>query len=205
MARQPVHSREEALEKALNLFWRKGYHATSLKDLEHALDMRPGSIYAAFRSKEALFREVLKLYATEVGVQFRAVVSSSPTTLDGVVCFLTEIGRRPENEPPSRACMLVKTLLEATDAQTAVAEDANAYLARIEAMFEDAFETSRRNGEIAADVDPKRLARRLQSAIFGLRVYAQRENSTDAVEELAEDMAGDFLSLRQRALVDPAA
>ncbi|MDX1730552.1 MAG: helix-turn-helix domain-containing protein, partial [Aurantimonas coralicida] len=44
------YDRDAALDAALRLFWAKGYHATSLKDLEAALTMKPGSIYAAFQS-----------------------------------------------------------------------------------------------------------------------------------------------------------
>jgi len=52
MARAANYDRDVALAAALSVFWRKGYHATSLKDLETNLDMKPGSIYAAFESKE---------------------------------------------------------------------------------------------------------------------------------------------------------
>jgi AcrR family transcriptional regulator len=56
------YDRDAALDAALRLFWAKGYHATSLKDLEAALTMKPGSIYAAFQSKEALFLAALERY-----------------------------------------------------------------------------------------------------------------------------------------------
>ena len=63
MPRATLHNRQDSLERALHLFWQKGFHATSLKDLERTLDMRPGSIYAAFGSKDALFQEALERYA----------------------------------------------------------------------------------------------------------------------------------------------
>ena len=44
MSRTALYNRQDALERALQLFWQKGFHATSLKDIEEALDMRPGSI-----------------------------------------------------------------------------------------------------------------------------------------------------------------
>jgi len=63
MPRQPLHDRQRSLGRAVDIFWAQGFHATSLKDLERALDMRPGSIYAAFGSKEGLFNEALDRYA----------------------------------------------------------------------------------------------------------------------------------------------
>ena len=64
MGRTATYDRDAVLKAAMELFWARGYHTTSLKDLERALDMRPGSIYAAFGSKEALFRAALDRYAT---------------------------------------------------------------------------------------------------------------------------------------------
>ena len=61
MARRAGYDRDEVLARAQALFWRKGYHTTSLKDLEAALNMRPGSIYAAFGSKEALFADIFRV------------------------------------------------------------------------------------------------------------------------------------------------
>lgn len=55
MTRAAPYDRETALDAAMALFWDKGFHATSLKDLEAALAMKPGSIYAAFVSKENLY------------------------------------------------------------------------------------------------------------------------------------------------------
>ena len=62
MPRKAAFDRHAALERAMTLFWTRGYAGTSLKDVEAALDMRPGSIYAAFGSKENLFRSALTLY-----------------------------------------------------------------------------------------------------------------------------------------------
>ncbi|WP_238062442.1 helix-turn-helix domain-containing protein [Psychrobacter sp. Ps3] len=64
MSRTTLYTCRQALEHAIALFWQKGFHATSLKDIEHALDMRPGSIYAAFGNKDGLFQEALDYYAS---------------------------------------------------------------------------------------------------------------------------------------------
>ncbi|MGV8985829.1 MAG: TetR/AcrR family transcriptional regulator [Cypionkella sp.] len=55
MTRAAPYDRDTALNAAVSLFWNKGFHATSLKDLETTLHMNPGSIYAAFSSKENLY------------------------------------------------------------------------------------------------------------------------------------------------------
>ena len=78
MPRMAAYDRQDCLEKAVTLFWEKGFHATSLKDIEHALDMRPGSIYAAFGNKESLYSQALDLYAGTMGKDFLDNLSSKP-------------------------------------------------------------------------------------------------------------------------------
>ena len=60
--RPPAFDREEALEKALQLFWQHGYEGTSMADLMQAMGMNKPSIYAAFGNKEELFRKALQRY-----------------------------------------------------------------------------------------------------------------------------------------------
>ncbi|MEP5174815.1 TetR/AcrR family transcriptional regulator, partial [Marinobacter alexandrii] len=65
MARHARYDRQTALAKAVALFWERGYHGSSMKQIEQALDMRPGSIYATFGSKDGLFSEALAAYAEQ--------------------------------------------------------------------------------------------------------------------------------------------
>lgn len=190
MTRRARYDRDEVLRKALELFWSKGYHATSLKDLEAKLDMRPGSIYAAFGSKEALFGEALRLYAELSERQFDDMLAKAPTPLAGLAAHVRGLGRAlSSSKAPSRACMLVKTLLETPDDDPILRGATEALLRRLETAFSAAFRAARDAGEIAADADPDLLAWRLQSDIFGMRAYAQRTDAVSRVIRLADDIA----------------
>ena len=63
MPRKPNYDRNKLIERARDLFWKRGWAGTSLKDLEAVLQMKPGSFYAAFGSKEALFALAMEKYA----------------------------------------------------------------------------------------------------------------------------------------------
>ena len=67
MARHARYDRKTALEKAVGLFWEKGYHGSSMKQIEQALDIRQGSLYAPFGSKDGLFSEALAASADKGG------------------------------------------------------------------------------------------------------------------------------------------
>ncbi|WP_226622467.1 TetR/AcrR family transcriptional regulator [Alloyangia pacifica] len=178
------------LAKALELFWSKGYHATSLKDLELALDMRPGSIYAAFGSKEALFSETLALYAETSRAQFVEAMEAGPSRLAGLANHVRRLGCVGETGP-SRACMLVKTLLETPDDDATLRAQTETLMRGMEEMFARAFREAQARGELGSEADPQHLASRLQAEIFGLRAYAQRTDSREKVAQLAEDIARD--------------
>ena len=61
--RPRTFDRDEALKKAMMMFWEKGYEGTTMSDLINAVGMKAPSVYAAFGNKDQLFNEVIQLYA----------------------------------------------------------------------------------------------------------------------------------------------
>ncbi len=196
MKRARPYNRDTALDAALNLFWKKGYHATSLKDLEAALKMKPGSIYAAFSSKEALFLAALERYYRQNLRAVRSMVEEMDSPLRGLADHLRRFGQSRDGDTECRACMLTKTLLDATSSETAIAQQARLYLDQLKAEFAAVFDLAKSVGELPPDADSDRLARRYQSDVIALRIESHR--GTDQVERavLAEDMARELEQLR---------
>lgn len=183
----------------MRLFWSKGYHATSLKDLEAALDMRPGSIYAAFKSKEGLFREALGVYFTRMAATFDAVVMDSASPLNGLANFVANQVETVRKSPPDPACLLLKTTLELSSADDAAGCEARAYLTQMGERFRTALDHAVAQGELPTGTDTPRLARRLQVKLFGFVLVLQKETDPDTVSLLAEDLRQEILGLAQDA------
>lgn len=190
MARSTKYDRDTALEQAVMLFWGRGYHATSLKQLERALNMRPGSLYAAFGNKQGLFLEALDLYTRRVVEQLQGHLERAPSPLTALQAFIRDftLGETGTGDEPAQACMLVKTLLEVTDEEELLAERVSELLTEIEEMFEDLLERARREGEIRPDVDPARLARLVQVQLIGLRSFLARRSPRARLEPLVDDI-----------------
>ncbi|MDN5565237.1 MAG: TetR/AcrR family transcriptional regulator [Psychrobacter sp.] len=197
MARAQLHNRQDSLDRALQLFWQKGFHATSLKDLEKALDMRPGSIYAAFGSKDGLFQEALDHYAHKAMVELQRTLQAHSSPLLGLAAYLRLLGGIRDEVLPSRACMLVKSLLELGQREELALDKVETMLAGMETYFTNCFIESQGLGEIDKQLDPIRLGRRLQAEVMGLRAFAQRDIDSRAVHEVAEDMALSLEALYQ--------
>ncbi len=187
MPRKPNYDRNDLINRARDLFWQRGWAGTSLKDLEASLKMKPGSFYAAFGSKDALFELALERYATDGAERLRALASEFGP--------LKALQRFPKmaigNEnAPAKACMLSKTLLELQAHRHPLAQKANEHLLQMEQLFAELFAQAQAAGDIGAAHDPRSLARRYQSDVLGLRVSAEREGvDADAIAvEIAENL-----------------
>lgn len=200
MQRATPYDRNQALKAAQDLFWRKGYHATSLKDLEAALKMKPGSIYAAFKSKHALYLSCLERYFDEAVQALDERLEASPNVLDALADFVRGFGKEHlSGETPVRACMLVKTALEATEDEPELRDRAKAYLLNMREAFEASFRKAQDMGEISEDHDPAQLAVNLQADITAIRIEAQQTGGAMTTSWLANRKAKDVLALRQTA------
>ncbi|MEP2716383.1 TetR/AcrR family transcriptional regulator [Pseudophaeobacter sp.] len=188
MPRKPNFDRNDLIERARDLFWQRGWSGTSLKDLEAVLQMKPGSFYAAFGSKDALFELAMQKYVADGSARLQELASK-----DGP---LEALKRWPalavENETsPAKACMLSKTLLELHAHNHPLAEQANLHLLKMEEQFADLFRQAQMAGDIDKSHDPQVLARRYQSDLLGLRVSAERDgiNAQAIAKEIADGLS----------------
>lgn len=191
MPRPPSYDRETALAKAVGLFWHKGYHGSSMKQIEQALDMRPGSIYATFGSKDGLYSEALARYASQSSEDLATHMAGYSSVLDGLQAYLVKIARNysDPDQVPARACLIVKTLLESSNTNTSLYQQAKSVLVTIENAFTELLEIARKQGELIPTTDCQRLARLIQGQIMGLRSMAERDLSATELEQLGQDMA----------------
>lgn len=191
MPRQPSFDRDNLIVKAQDLFWSRGWAGTSMKDLERTLDLRPGSFYAAFGSKEALYELTLDRYAQNGKTclnQFAEEFGPFEAIRKHVrVVLLPATGQ-------VRACMLAKTYLELQAQNHPLALRADQYLVEIGHTFTRLFAEAQAAGQIRKDIPPERLARNHQALLIGMRVMAERLGGDPA--ELAADTLARLDELR---------
>jgi AcrR family transcriptional regulator len=195
MARAANYDRDGALDAAMTLFWRKGYHATSLKDLETALNMKPGSIYAAFDSKENLYLLAIERYFEASLKGFRAEMAKAATPLAGLAAQFQNYANLALEDSSRQACMLMKTVVDTVSTAPKIAAASKQYLDQMCVEFAESFEAARAAGQLPFDADPKRLARRFQANISALRVELLRGTPHDDISKLAADMAQETMAL----------
>jgi len=187
MPRKPEYDRDALIAKARDIFWRQGWAGTSLKDLERELDLKPGSFYAAFGSKDALYALTLERYAQDGVARLMALAEELGP--------LNALRAQPRividtTLMPARACMLAKTYAELQAKGHDLAEQAGNHMVEMKTCFSTLFRRAQEAGEIGPDHDPDRLAARYQSDLLGLRLSAERNDVNAA--EIAADIAADL-------------
>jgi TetR/AcrR family transcriptional regulator, transcriptional repressor for nem operon len=170
-----------ALDAAMELFWRKGYEAASMRELLDVMGIGRGSFYDTFGDKHALFlsaldrfQEVRTSWVEEVliGEGLDGIEEVFRRSLDGLFEFR-----------PRRGCLLANSAVELAPHDPDVAARISSYIKRTEEAFQGALERARHRGEIRSDSDPRALARFLVNTLHGLRVLAKAGADRETLED----------------------
>ena len=143
----------EARERAMMLFWRKGYLAASLPDLLDAMGISRSSFYAAFVDKRSLFLDCLDVFAQKThAVLERARASHTP--VGALRYFFERTFGRANDAQADWGCLLVNTIVELAGVDDDISAQASRHLSGVEAAFRqcliDAGHSQRRAAELGA-------------------------------------------------------
>jgi TetR/AcrR family transcriptional repressor of nem operon len=173
----------EALDAAMHLFWRKGYGATSMRDLLDGMGIGRGSFYDTFGDKHTLFLASLDRFQQLRTSWIDEVLEDSG--LGGI----EEVFRRTVDSlvgfEPRRGCLMANTAVELGPHDILVADKISRYVRHTEAIFERALIRAQEAGEIPADRDPRALACFLVNTLHGLRVLARAGTDRAVLEDSA--------------------
>lgn len=176
---------DEALDRALRVFWQKGYEGASLSDLTRAMGINPPSLYAAFGNKEELFRRVVDRYVDGPAGYAREALMA-PTARAVVERLLHGAAdlRAEARHPPG--CLLVQGALSCGDAADSMRRELISRRAAGEAALRRRFERATAEGDLPADADPADLARYVAAVIYGMAVLAAGGASREDLRRVAE-------------------
>lgn len=167
----------------MHLFWRKGYGATSMRDLLDAMGIGRGSFYDTFGDKHALFLAALDRFEEARTSWMDETLANSG--LDGI----EEVFRRSIDGlvgfEPRRGCLLANTAVELAPHDAEAAARISRYVRRTEEAFMGALVRAGEAGDIPEDRDPRALARFLVSNLHGLRVLARAGTDRRTLEDAA--------------------
>src|SRR6201986_568987 len=145
---------EAAIERAMGVFWSRGYHATALPDLLRATKLSRGSLYAAFGDKHGLFLRALNRYIADALARMDVEFDPRRAPVAGLRAWLAGYVDRTSGANGRRGCLLVATAMELAGQDAEVGRRVASFFKAMEARVADALSRARTAGEVAGGVAP---------------------------------------------------
>ena len=178
--------RSAALARAMEVFWTKGYEGASISDLTEAMGIGSPSLYAAFGSKEALFREAIELYGRTEGPAIWDAVENAPDARSAVAGFLTATAHSFSRPGKPRGCMVVLSQLNPTEASASVCAALRENRAQGQSGLERRLRRAVEVGELAPGTDVAALAAFYLTVQQGMSIQARDGASEETLLAVAK-------------------
>jgi TetR/AcrR family transcriptional regulator, transcriptional repressor for nem operon len=186
MPRPKEFNPDEAIEKAMQVFWHKGYEATSMEDLLTAMDLNRGSLYDTFGDKRQLFLKVIDRYCHGFVGEKCSLLKQPGPALPALRRFILGMIEGGLADPQRRGCLIANTVMELSPHEKEIAGTLRQVLKMVEDTFFQVLSRAKQQGELSKDKDPRTLARFLATMMQGTIVMIKAGAPADAVIQTAE-------------------
>lgn len=193
MARPREYDEDEVLDRALHLFWERGYEATSLSDLMEATGLAKGSVYKGFGDKKSFFLRTLDRYLEQGRAGYRAIERAHPDAVDTLRAWMLASVELTMCGAVRKGCFAVNCVVELAPHDADVRARIKEHNQRLTSYYVETIRRGMKDGSLRADLDPADAARWLGTVISGVAV-ASKTGLTAA-------QASSMVELGLRALI----
>ncbi len=201
MPRAPEFQREQVIEAALGVFWRRGYTQTSISDLVKATGLKPGSLYGAFGSKKGIFLEVLDGYHRSFIAHLDGLAGHESGALAGLVTLLDELVDDAVTGRDRRGCLAVNTLLEMAQHDDDIAGQVRRHNEGTRVAFARLVRRAQDQGDVDGARSADDLAAFIVNSIWGLKVMSKAESDRAVLNAIAAGVIAGVGNAQQKARV----
>src|SRR5882724_9674638 len=173
-----------ALERAMHVFWAKGYEGASLSDLTRAMCINRPSLYAAFGNKEQLFRKVLDRYVDGPLAYFGKALAAAKAR-DVIEQILLGAANMASNPRLPAGCLMVQGALACGDSAGSVQKETAARRAASEIALRRRLQRAKREGDLPRSAGPPELARYVMTVLQGMAVQGANGDTRDQLRQVA--------------------
>ena len=182
MVRGKEYDRYDVLEKAVDLFWRKGYQASSVTDIVHATGLNTASMYKEFGDKNEIFEGALEHYRQHILAHRIQILIDEPN-IKGVEAFLVSVVNGASSEE-YKGCLMMNHLAQKHSISPRAAERIGDFCATMEGLLEAAIRNAQAEGEIPASKDPAETASFIMCCVHGLVLYGRHPDKKKEIPKL---------------------
>lgn len=186
MPRTKQFNEEEVLNKAMELFWRKGFHATSIQDLVDFLGINRASIYDTYGGKSALFDKAFQNYREINFESLRTLLLAEPDVKKGFRKLFQLAIEDTRTDALRKGCFVVNTITELVPGDPVLLDKLKLNSANAEQLFTSYIQKGIEQGNIDASKNAKAIAFTLFTLFNGLRVLAKVEQNSQKLTEMVD-------------------
>ena len=186
MARTKEFDRTEVLNKAMDVFWKNGFEATSIQDLVDAMGINRGSIYDTFGDKAGLFEATLDHYLADAPSQrlINDCENGDPEgEIESFFQAMVDIGSSPGG---NKGCLITNTITELCARDHVMSEKISAGVSRLEEALFTLITRGQEDGSFDNTADARKLARFLLATAQGIRVVTKVEPDRDMLQDIVD-------------------
>jgi TetR/AcrR family transcriptional repressor of nem operon len=173
MARTKEFNEDQALDKAIEIFWHKGYNGTSAQDLVTHLGLSRSSLYDTFGDKQKLFSKALKKYQTDNYVKVKEMLETSANIKETLTLIFKLAVVESLEDRITKGCFMVNSAVELAMHDDEIAQIVSSNQKVMEEVFYTAVKKGQEAGQISTKNDARLLARFIFNTYSGIRVLAR--------------------------------
>ena len=186
MARPREFDRDQVVDRAVEVFWRNGFEATSIRDLVEATGLNRGSLYNTFGDKAGLFDAALERYMAGAPPQHIVAAADTGPPRQVIGEFFARLVELGASDTERRGCLMTNTAAELAARDEGVRARLAASMQGLEEALFRLIRRGQETGEIAPWRDPRALARFLVASAQGLLIIGKVNRNRAALEHIAE-------------------
>jgi len=184
--RPPKYSRDDALNKAMRVFWRNSYEGASLDDLSRATGMNRPSLYNAFGDKERLFWSAVEWYLTHEGSLTRHLLESDGPVAETFGNLLNGYIKLFSQQDAGRGCMIVLGAINCRPEHQHLSDKLSALRRNTHAQATAFLQRAAARGELKAEAQPEALAEFFMAIFNGLSIQARDGSTPEQMHHIVE-------------------
>ncbi|WP_295672965.1 TetR/AcrR family transcriptional regulator [uncultured Mucilaginibacter sp.] len=184
MARTKDFDEKEVLDKAIDIFWHKGYNGTSMQDLVDGLGISRSSLYDTYGDKHTLFIKALESYQNEGSEKIGAIANSVAPAKETIRKLLELITGELLTDQKHKGCFMVNAEVEVAPHDKEVSRMVCANDQQVEAAFYQVIKRGQDCGEVSNRQDARALARFIFNTVKGIRVTAKSTTDKGVFDDI---------------------
>ncbi len=185
MVRTREFDTDEALSKALKVFWQRGYQGTTIRDISAGTGVAHAGIYSAFKNKDALFYRTLRKYAAEQTSYLFGPLEQPDAALSEIKTFFDRVVGGAKSGSFSNGCFLANTAAEFRGENEEIGDLLNDAHSRQVRAFANAIENAKAKEEIGSEIKVGDMASMLVALFYGMSALARTGPSHRELRRIA--------------------